>query len=315
MMQKIRIGVSACLLGTRVRYDGGQKRDHYITDTLGRYFEFVPVCPEVECGLPVPREPMHLVGVPEDPRLITIHTGIDHTEKMKKWAIDRLTQLSERGLDGFIFKSRSPSSGMQGVEVSDEKGVKTRRGSGIFARAFMDRFPLVPVIDDVMLNDPALRENYLERVFVIKRWVHLMRTEVNAKDLIEFHAAHKLLLLAHSPRHLTLLGRYVAGPNIDARGLSDLYVRTMMEGLKRIATTKKQTNVLLHVLGYFKKELTGDEKRELLEIIDNYHMGIIPLIVPITTLNHYVRKYHKEYLQRQVYLNPHPLELMARNHV
>jgi uncharacterized protein YbgA (DUF1722 family)/uncharacterized protein YbbK (DUF523 family) len=314
-MEKIKIGISACLTGKKVRYDGSHKHDHYITDTLGGYFDFIALCPEVEYGLPVPREPMRLTGASENPRLVTIHTGIDHTEGMKKWAKERLRELDKQELRGFIFKSRSPSSGMQRVKVYNEKGVPQMSGIGIFAKAFINRFPLVPVTDEGRLNDPGLREAFIEKVFVFHRWLEFLRKGGSTKDLLAFHTNHKLLILAHSPKHTTTLGRYIAGSKGYERQLNNVYIETMMEGLSLLATTKKNTNVLSHIMGYFKKQLTVDEKQELLEIIGNYHKGFIPLIVPITILNHYVRKYDELYLKKQVYLNPNPLELMLRNHV
>jgi uncharacterized protein YbgA (DUF1722 family)/uncharacterized protein YbbK (DUF523 family) len=314
-MEKIKIGISACLTGNKVRYDGSQKQDHYITDTLGQYFDFAAVCPEVEYGLSVPREPMRLTGDPQNPRLVTIRTGIDHTEGMKKWAEERLRELDKQGLRGFIFKSRSPSSGMKGVKVYDEKGLPHTSGVGIFANAFMNRFPLVPAIDEGRLNDPGLREAFIEKVFVFHRWFEFLKKGGSTKDLLEFHTNHKLLMLAHSRKHATVLGRYIAGSKGYAGQLNNVYIESMMEGLSLLATTKKHTNVLSHIMGYFKKQLTADEKRELLEIIGNYHKGSIPLIVPITILNHYVRKYDEPYLKKQIYLAPSPLELMLRNHV
>ena len=314
-MEKLKIGISACLTGKLVRYDGSGKQDHYITDTLGQYFDFIPVCPEVEYGLPVPREPMHLVGDPGNPRLVTVRTGTDHTEGMKKWAEERLCELDKQKLCGFIFKSRSPSSGMKGIKIYDEKGVPHASGVGIFAGAFMKKVPLVPVIDEGRLHDPGLREAFVEKVFVFHRWLEFLKRGGSRKDLLEFHTNHKLLMLAHSRKHATILGRYIAGPKGNAGQLNAVYIETMMEGLNLLATTKKHTNVLSHIMGYFKKQLTADEKQELLEVIENYHKGFIPLIVPITILNHYVRKYDEPYLKKQIYLNPHPLELMLRNHV
>lgn len=314
-MEKIRVGVSSCLLGNKVRYDGGHKQDRFVKDVLGVYFEYVPVCPEVEFGLPIPREAMRLVGTPEAPRLKTIRSGIDYTEGMLEWAARRAEELEKEQLCGFIFKSRSPSSGMQGVKVYSESGMPSRTGRGLFADTFMKRFSLIPVEDDGRLNDPPLRENFIERVFVFARWRELERRGPTPRDLVEFHASHKLLIMAHSPKHVTTLGRLTAG-SVGARGkVKDTYIATLMEGLRLLATARKNTNVLQHIMGYFKKELTGDEKEELLEVIGNYHRGVIPLIVPVTLLAHYVRKYDQPYLKRQHYLHPHPMELMLRNHV
>lgn len=314
-MEKIRIGVSACLLGQNVRYDGGHQRDRYITDTLGRWFEWVPVCPEVEYGLPIPREAMRLVGDPETPRLVTIRTRIDHTDGMLSWADKRLEALAAEDLCGFIFKSRSPSSGMAAVKVYPETGMAVKKGVGIFAGAFMRRFPLLPVEEDGRLNDPALRENFIERIFVYRRWRELERRNGGMKELVMFHAEHKLLILSHSPKHLTILGRLVANPDrMKLAALREEYFLNLMEGLRLTATVRKQTNVLEHMAGYFKKKLTPDEKKELGEVIGNYHRGLLPLIVPVTLIAHYVRLYGEPYLQKQIYLHPHPIELMLRNH-
>ncbi len=314
-MHKIRMGVSACLLGENVRYDGGHQLDRYLTRTLGRYFDYVPVCPEVEYGLPIPREALRLAGDPANPRLVTIRSGVDHTNGMKAWARKRLDALAGEGLGGFIFKSRSPSSGMAAVKVYEPSGQPVKKGVGIFARAFMDRFPLLPVEEEGRLHDPALRENFIERVFVYQRWRDMVRNGGGMRELVAFHASHKLLVMSHSPRHLAALGRIVADPGrrpIEA--LQDDYLRILMDGLRLVATTKKQTNVLQHMAGYFKKRLTADEKAELQEVIGQYHEGLLPLVVPITLLRHHVRRFDEPYLQGQFYLHPHPLELMLRNH-
>jgi len=314
-VDKIAIGISACLLGEKVRYDGGHKHDRYITDTLGQFFNYVPVCPEVEYGLPVPREAMHLTDGFENPGLVTVRTGIDHTEGMKSWAWKKLDELARQGLSGYIFKSKSPSCGMRGVKVHKGSGGPVHQGSGIFANAFTKRFPLIPAEDEGRLHDPGLRENFIERIFVFHRWREFTKKGGGAGGLVEFHGSHKLLIMAHSPKHLSALGRLVACAEGPRPRLNDLYVETLMEGLRLIATSRKNTNVLHHIMGYFKKELGGGEKRELLEIIDHYQRGLIPLVVPVTLLSHYVSKYDKPYLKKQYYLNPHPVELMLRNHV
>jgi len=316
-MEKIKIGLSTCLLGENVRYDGGHQWDRYLTQTLGRYFDWVPVCPEVEYGLPVPREAMRLVGDPAAPRLVTIRSGIDHTAGMQAWAGEKLLSLAKEALCGFIFKSKSPSSGMTAVKVYGDAGVPSRRGTGIFAEAFMARFPLMPVEDDGRLHDPVLRENFIARVFVYHRWREMTRQEIKIRDIEAFHRRHKFLFMSHSQKHLTVLGRIVA--DHEKKSLSDTvseYFQTMMEGLKLIATPKKHTNVLMNMMmGYLKTQLTGDEKQELLDIFERYRQGALPLIVPVTLITHYVRKYDSSYLKEQTYLDPHPVELMLRNHV
>jgi len=315
-MEKIKIGISTCLLGEKVRYDGGHKLDRYITDTLGHYFEWVAVCPEVEYGLPVPRESMHLIGDPASPRIVTVKTGVDHTEGMKKWAADKLRQLEKEDLCGFIFKSKSPSSGIGGIKVYTSSGIPSNRGTGIFGGAFMHYFPLIPVIDDGRLNNPNLRENFIEQVLVYKRWKEFLKNSTKIRDQIAFHTHLKLLILSHSPKHYSTLGKLVAQAKKNQPDvLYSEYIRILMEGLRLPATIKKNTNVLLHIAGYFKIQLSSEDKRELLEVIDQYHKGYIPLIVPIVLINHYVRKFDEPYLKMQFYLNPHPIELMLRNHV
>lgn len=311
---KILIGVSSCLLGNKVRFDGGHKHDRYITGTLGDYFDFVPVCPEVECGLPVPRESMRLVGNPEDPQLITNKSATDHTDKMKDWARMRVKQLASEDLCGYIFKSKSPSSGMERVKVYDKNNVPRAIGVGIFARIFKETFPLIPVEEEGRLNDMGLRENFLESVFVYRRW----RTVVDnfsLDKLVTFHTEHKMLLRAHSENHYRELGRIVAKAGLlEPDDLLQSYQEHLMAAMKLKTTVKKHVNVLMHMMGHFKKHISSDEKQELLEVIERYKNQYVPLIVPITLMNHYVRKYEEPYLQKQHYLQPHPTELKLRNH-
>lgn len=316
MVEKIKIGISSCLLGDKVRYDGNHQLDRFITETLGQFFEWIPVCPEIEFGLPVPREPMHLFGSTESPRLITIKTGIDYTERMLTWSERKLKKLEKENLCGFNFKSRSPSSGIGGVKVYRPSGTVTKMGKGLFGGSFMKHFPSIPAEDDGRLHNPRFRENFIERIFVLKRWQEFKKKGTLIKDLISFHTDHKLLIMAHSPRHYSFLGRLIANTKKEKREkLLSEYIINLMEGIKLIATVKKNTNVLQHIQGYFKKHLTSDEKQELLGIIESYSKNFIPLIVPITLINHYVRKYNVAYLKRQYYLEPHPMELMLRNHV
>ena len=315
-MEKIKLGISTCLLGENVRYDGGHKLDRFLTDTLGQYVEYVPVCPEVECGLPIPRESMHLEGDPESPRLVTLRTKQDMTERMVSWAKKRVVELEKEGLCGFIFKSDSPSSGMERVRVYNEKGMPVKKGVGMFARIFMEHYPLLPVEDEGRLHDPKLRENFVERIFALKRWREVLAKKESRGNLVDFHTQHKLLILSHSPKHYQIMGKLVAqAKDIPLKNLFQQYQTILMEALQLKTTPKKNANVLMHMMGYFKEQLSSDEKQELLEVIDHYRQEYIPLIVPMTLINHYVRKYDQPYLKQQVYLNPHPLELQLRNHV
>jgi len=316
MAEKIKIGISRCLLGDKVRYDGGHKWDRFITDTLGLYLKWVPVCPEVECGLGVPREAMHLEGNPANPRLVTIQTKIDHTEKMKVWAGKRIDDLEKEELCGFIFKSGSPSSGMERVKIYGESGRPAKSGVGIFAKEFMTRFPLLPVEDEGRLHDPQLRENFIERIFTLKRWRVVATQKGGLKSLIDFHTRHKFLILSHSRRHYQEMGRLVARSDpTPLKERMETYQKLLLEALRLKSTPKKQADVLSHLGGFFKKEWSAVEKQEWLEIINQYKKGLFPLIVPITLLLHYIRKYDQPYLKNQYYLEPHPLELKLRHHV
>ena len=315
-MEKIRLGISSCLLGEPVRYDGGHKLDRFLTETLGQYLEYVPVCPEVKCGLPVPRESMHLQGIPESPLLVTSRTKQDMTDRMVQWARKRVAELEKEDLCGFIFKNNSPSSGMDHVRVYNERGVPVKKGVGMFARIFIEHFPLLPVEDEGRLHDPKLRENFIERIFILKRWRETLAQKENRGSLVDFHTRHKLLILSHSQKHYQIMGKLVArAKDLPLKELYQRYQTLLMEALFLKTTPKKNSNVLLHMMGYFKERLSPDEKQELLKIIDHYRQEYIPLIVPMTIISHYVRKYDQPYLKEQVYLNPHPMELKLRNHV
>jgi uncharacterized protein YbgA (DUF1722 family)/uncharacterized protein YbbK (DUF523 family) len=316
-METIKLGISTCLLGENVRYDGGHKHDRFLTDTLGKYVTYRPVCPEMECGLGVPRESMRLVDDPESPRLVTVRTRQDHTERMVRWARQRVTALEKENLCGFIFKSDSPSSGMERVKVYKDGGMPQKNGVGVFARIFMEHFPLLPVEEEGRLHDPLIRENFIERIFTLKRWVESVETGKSRARLVDFHTRHKMLIIAHSEKHERIMGRMVAqgGNRLSLDGDYAQYQTLLMEALRLKATPKKNANVLQHMMGYFKQQLSTDEKMELIEIIDKYRMESLPLIVPVTLIGHYVRKYDQPYLKMQVYLNPHPLDLQMRNHV
>jgi uncharacterized protein YbgA (DUF1722 family)/uncharacterized protein YbbK (DUF523 family) len=312
----IRIGISSCLLGKKVRYDGGHKRDDFLVDTFGGYVTWVPVCPEVEIGLGTPRDVIRLVGSPKHPTMLVPRTGVDLTAKMRGYAERRVGALAADGLCGYVLKKDSPSCGMERVKVYDGQGSPSRTGVGLFARALLDRLPNLPVEEEGRLQDPALRENFVERVFAYRRLRTLFSGRWSVGALVEFHTRHKFLLLSHSPSAYSALGRIVAGANGAPRGeLAQRYESGFMAALKKPATRGLHTNVLQHLAGYFKKSLNAESKAELDAEIQDYRMGHVPLLVPITLIRHYVRLFKVEYLAGQVYLDPHPKELMLRNHV
>ena len=316
METKFKIGISSCLLGNPVRWNEGHKLDRFLTNTLGQFVEYVPVCPEVEAGFGVPRESVRLVGDPENPRMITFKSKTDLTDQMKCWAKKRVRELEKEDLCGFIFKSDSPSSGMIRIKVYSDKGMPRKVGVGMFAKVFMDHFTRIPVEDDGRLHNPAIRENFIERIFSLKRWRDIAAKSPRIGKLVDFHSRNKLLLLSHSQKHYRLMGKLVAnGKKLTPRKLFDQYEQLLLEALALNTTAKKNNNVLQHLMGYFKKQLTADEKQELLEVFEQYRKGYVPLLVPLTLINHYVRKYDQPYLKIQTYLNPHPVELKLRTSV
>lgn len=312
----LRLGISRCLLGDEVRFDGGHKRDNFLTDVLGPYVEWVSVCPEVEAGLGTPREAMRLVGDPAHPRLLTIKSGRDHTRALEKMTAGRLAELGNLDLSGYVFKRGSPSCGVERVRVYREHAMPSHSGVGLFARAFIEQFPLIPVEEEGRLCDAPLRENFIERVFCYRRYQDLLQNGVTRQAVVRFHTIHKYLLLAHSAQHYQTLGRLVGqAEHHRPKELVLKYGELFMNALAVKATVRKHVNVLQHILGYFKTQLGPSQKTELLGVISDYHQGLTPLIVPLTLIKHYVHLFDVGYIRDQVYLNPHPKELMLRNHV
>jgi uncharacterized protein YbgA (DUF1722 family)/uncharacterized protein YbbK (DUF523 family) len=316
--EPIRIGVSSCLLGAKVRFDGGHKRSDFLVGTLGGLVEFVTVCPEVELGLGVPRETLRLVrdANAASPRLVANNTGIDHTDKMSAYAQHRVIALGREGLSGYVLKKDSPSCGMERVRVYGSSGMPARSGAGLFAAALMRRYPFLPIEEEGRLNDPLLRENFVERVFAYRRLRSFFSSRWTLGGLVRFHTRHKLTLMAHSPKAYRELGRFVADAKRMSRdNVPERYESAFMEALKKVATTARHTNVLQHMLGYLRPHLDQDSRDELVTLIEDYRRGLVPLIVPITLFRHYLRRFDIAYLREQVYLGPHPKELMLRNHV
>nr|WP_321400503.1 DUF523 and DUF1722 domain-containing protein [uncultured Desulfobacter sp.] len=316
---KIKIGASTCLLGEKVGYDGNHSHDRYLTQTLSLFVDYVPVCPEVECGMPIPREAVRLVGDPAAPRLVTRNTQEDKTKMMTDWIPGKLAALEKENLCGFIFKSKSPSSGLYRIKVYGDDGKVRKTGTGMFAKAFCEHFPRIPVEEAGRLNDPQLRENFIEKIFALRRWRQVIEDQKNLGGLLAFHTQNKLLILSHSQTDYRQMGKLVAtGKEVIAKQgaqvLFDQYEILLLKALDLKTTPKKNINVLMHILGYFKKNLSADEKQEMLSLFDQYRQSYVPLVVPLTLVNHYVRKYDQPWLKEQTYLNPHPFELKLRNY-
>ena len=312
----IRIGISACLLGDEVRYDGGHKRNAFLAGELGPFVEWVKVCPEVEIGMGTPREAIRLTAQEGRIRLIAVKSGTDYTGKMDAYAARRVEALARERLCGYVLKKDSPSCGMARVKVHGDKGPPARTGVGRFAAALLERFPDLPIEEEGRLADARLRENFIERIFAYRRLRDLFDSRWTVGNLVTFHTAHKLALLAHSTTAYTQLGRLVArAKSLDRDAVRGDYRRGFMNALAIVATRARHVNVLQHMAGYFKKSLDAASRDELRATIEDYRLGLLPLVVPVTLLRHHVRRHGVSYLADQIYLSPHPKELMLRNHV
>jgi uncharacterized protein YbgA (DUF1722 family)/uncharacterized protein YbbK (DUF523 family) len=312
----IRLGVSSCLLGNEVRFDGGHERDRFVSDLLGAFVEWVPVCPEVEVGMGIPRPALRLVRQGNAVRVLEIASGRDHTRSMRRFTTRRVRALRSLELCGYILKKDSPSCGMTRVKVYAQKGTARREGAGFYASALMRAFPNLPVEDEGRLNDPRLRENFIERVFAYRRLGGLFRGRWTNGKVVAFHTAHKLQLMAHSPVARRELGRLVAElEGIPRAEFRRRYASGFMGGLARLATRGRNANVLQHAAGHLERQLDATSRAELAQRIHDYREGLVPLVVPVTLIRHHVRRHGIDSLNGQVFLEPHPVELMLRNHV
>ncbi|MDD9891275.1 MAG: DUF523 and DUF1722 domain-containing protein [Gammaproteobacteria bacterium] len=315
-MAKIKIGISSCLLGEEVRYNGGHKRSVICTDQLQKYFEYTPICPELGIGLGVPRKPIRLVGDPANPRAVGAdNASFDVTDKLKSFAQKTLPALQK--LSGYIFVKGSPSCGVFRVKVYLENGMPADEpGSGIYSRMVMENYPLLPVEEAGRLNDPVLKENFITRVFAYHQWQQLVTESLTANKVLEFHRNYKYLLMAHSPDECSRLGRMLAETlSSDLNKAADEYIAGFMQTLSRQATRKSNTNVLMHLQGYLKKQLLRTQKESLAESIDKYRQGLLPIIVPITLLKSHFNSFPNKYIESQRFLSPYPEELCLRNRI
>ncbi|MEZ4750984.1 MAG: DUF523 and DUF1722 domain-containing protein [Bdellovibrionota bacterium] len=309
-----KLGVSGCLLGEKLRFDGQHKRDTYLVEELGSHVDWVSFCPEVGIGLSVPRASIRLVSSKEGPKAMM--GGEDLTGRLRDYAVAQLERVAKLGLSGFVLKKNSPSCGMERVRVYSPDGPPNGHAPGIFAELLQQRFPSLPIEEEGRLRDEALRETFIERIFAYSRLQEFFALEWKPKDLVAFHTKHKFQLLAHSPRLYRELGRLVASATeMDPDTVKQQYIQVFMDALKVLASKGRNTNTLEHMAGYFKKQLHADEKAELCRVIQDYRVGWVPLVVPITLIHHYVRKFQVRYLLAQSYLEPNPRELMLRNHV
>ncbi len=307
----IRIGVSSCLLGNAVRYDGGHQRDALLVDTFGRYVEWVPVCPEVEIGLGTPRPTLRLEGSGDNLRLMMPSTGGDYTDAMRRYAQARVAALARHSLCGYVLKKNSPSCGMEQVKVYGAKMIPTRAGRGLFADALLRRFPNLPVEEEGRLSDPRVRDNFIARVFAYHRVRTLFATRWTLRDLIAFHSVHMLQLMVHAPARCRELDHLIAKANTLSRTeVRTRYETDFMRALAVRATTKRHTNMLRRLVGRFSSQLDPNAQRKLLGVIDDYSRALIPLMVPLTLVRDYIRQFAVTSLSAQTYLAPHPIELI-----
>lgn len=309
-----KIGISACLLGNPVRFNGGHKQSSLCSDVLARHVEFVPLCPEVAIGLGTPREPIRLVGEPENPRARgTVRSELDVTDALAAYGRQMAAQLGD--ISGYILMQKSPSCGMERVKVYRDNGhTVPGGGTGIFARALMEARPDLPVEEDGRLNDPVLRENFLTRVYAYAQWQRLQQQGLTRKAIVDFHSRYKYQLMAAHPQQYRALGRMVANlRDCSVEAFAPEYFSQFMQALKRPATRGTHSNVLQHLSGYLKNALAPEDRREMRQLIDQYRAGIVPLVVPLTLLKHHFRRHPHHYIERQAYLQPHPEDLSLRN--
>lgn len=311
----IPLGISSCLLGEQVRYDGGHKGHSYIMRTLGSYFAFKPFCPEVGVGLGIPRKPIRLWrNEQKEVRCVSVEDHqLDYTAALNECGNEQKSWQQQ--VCGYILKKDSPSCGMERVKVWDDD-MPIREGVGIYARRLMENFPYLPVEEEGRLGDSILRENFIQRVFAMYRWRRMIQKGLTVRGLIEFHARHKLIIMSHDQASYRKLGQLVAATTKESlQSSAGNYLLSFMEALKIQATRGNHMNVLQHIQGYLKNSLSPEDKQELVQTFENYHLGQLPLIVPITLLNHFFRKFPDEYIAKSWYMNPYPAELKLQNEI
>ncbi|MDF2643066.1 MAG: hypothetical protein K0R45_2339 [Pseudomonas sp.] len=311
---KPKLGISACLMGVEVRFNGGHKESHLCTRALSEYFDFIPLCPEVAIGMGIPREPIRLVGDPESPQAVgTVNSDLNVTSALADYGTHMAAEVGD--ICGYIFMQKSPSCGLERVKVYRENGAPVDGGGrGIYAKAFCEQHPNLPVEEDGRLNDAVLRENFVTRVFAYAAWQEVLKTGVTRRALTEFHSRYKYQLMANNPAQYKVLGNMLGSMGrSDPNEIAPLYFSELMSALKKCATRSTHTNVLQHLSGYLKQTISAEDKQEIQALIAQYHQGIVPLIVPLTLLKHHFRQHPDPYVALQVYMQPHPENLSLRN--
>ncbi|MDA0117632.1 MULTISPECIES: YbgA family protein [Vibrio] len=313
MSNVIKVGISSCVLGENVRFDSGHKISKFVTKELAPFFEFVPVCPEVGMGMPVPRPTIRLMSDQERIALVeTKDASIDHTDKMMDYSKSKVAELSSTELCGYIVCAKSPTCGMERVKVY-KKGGAENIGVGLYTQELMKQMPWLPVEEDGRLNDPVLKENFITRIYTLRDFYDSMDGEPTAGKIVAFHSRYKLTLMAHHPQSYKELGRLVATiKEYDIDTFYQKYRVGLMNAVSHRASRKNNTNVLMHLQGYFKRDLAKEQKAELSGVIEEYRQGTLPLLAPLTLIKHYLAAYPDAYLSEQKFLQPHPQEMRLR---
>ena len=297
-----------------MRYNGEHAYDAFLANTLSQYVDWISICPEAEAGLGTPRDPMHLIGTPSAPRLLTIATHIDHTHTMTQFSHQRITARDVQALAGYVFKSKSPSCGIEHIPIATEPGDATSTGMGIFSGTFKAKHPLMPIADERGLHHRSTRMHFLEQVYCYHRWNKCMDDHLTQEAIIGFHTRHKYLLLAHSPEHYHRLGHLVATMHQhDLTRLAHEYGKGLMDAIKRTPTIRTHVNVLYHMMGYLTDQLDTHERTTLHDMIHSYHRGALPLREPLQHIRRYAHARSINYLCIQTYLNPYPDALMSES--
>lgn len=312
MPSKIPVGISACLMGDEVRFNGGHKKSALCSDRLEAYFEFQRFCPEVAIGLGVPRQTIRLVGDFKTPRAIMPSTDADLTEHLADYGHE-IAKVAQ-GLSGYILMKDSPSCGLFSTKVYSGTTPLPGKRAGIFVQALKDQLPLLPMEEEARMNDAGLCENFIARVYAYHDWRVNFLPQATPQALVAFHSRYKYFVMAHGQTLYRSLGRLVAGAGVgDFAQLVKDYEWAFFNGILKPPTRRNHTNVLFHILGYLKKQVAAPLKQDLLKAVEDYHQALVPLIVPITLLKHYLTHYACDYINQQVYLTPYPEQLKLRN--